>query len=79
MTDRARGLLHQILRTHVEGGEMVRRVHEALARHPSVKPPLSLRRELKRVENLFSRVLTNLRDTAVAWEPWSTRRLGRGS
>ena len=79
LTDRARVLLRKVLQTHVEDGSMVKRVHQALARHPSVKPPLSLRHELKRVENLFARVLVNLRDTAVAWEPWSTSRLGRGS
>jgi len=79
LTDRARELLRTILDTHVRSGAMVQHVHAALARHPSARPPLSLRRELKRVEDLCARVLCNLRDTAVIWEPWSTARLGRGS
>lgn len=79
LTDRARSLLDAVLETHVRSGAILKRVHEALARHPAVKPPLSLRHELRRIENLCARVLWNLRDTAVVWEPWGSPRLGRGS
>lgn len=79
LTDRARDLLRNILERHVQNGAILERVHEALARRRGVKPPLSLKNELKRVENLCDRILWNLADTAVVYEPWSTARPGRGS
>ena len=78
LTEHAKALLRTILEAHVESAAMAKRVHEALAAR-RVKPPLSLRRELRRIEDLCDRVLWNLRDTAVTWEPWISPRLGRGS